>query len=511
MTEKKENIVKEVSDKTETLLKSAIKGSKVEIAKKEVAIVTEVMDSIVIAKGFTEVGAEECVIVGGECMGIVSMIEDENIKITLLDKSNKIVVGSEVKRTHRPLEIPTGDCLLGRVVDGLGRPLDGQGALGKTTMLPAERPARPIIHRRPVRVPMETGIKVVDSLIPIGRGQRELILGDRQTGKTSIAIDTILHQKGRDVICVYCAIGQRDNSIANVLEVLKSNGAMDYTVIVKASGNELPGQQFIAAYSATTIAEYFMDNGKDVLVVYDDLTRHARAYREISLLLERSPGREAYPGDIFYIHSRLLERSTRLKEEFGGGSITSLPIIETEAENLSAYIPTNVISITDGQLYLSPGQFQKGILPAIDIGKSVSRVGSSAQLKSYKATTGTLGVEFSQFEELEMFALFATKLDDVTKKIIDRGKKLRLLFKQDKYKTVSTEGQIAIFLCFKKGLFDQLETEAEVRKAEQIAIETMQEDFFDVVKTIRKNEKIDDRTIEEFLKAMRKKLKLDTK
>jgi len=331
---------------------------------------------------------------------------------------------------------------------------------------PIERPAPHIMDRSPVTVPLQTGIKVVDALVPIGRGQRELILGDRQTGKTAIAIDTILNQRGQDVLCVYCAIGQRASAVAKAVADLRENGAMEYTVVVVTEGNDPPGLSYIAPYAATSIAEYFMEQGRDVLIVYDDLTNHARAYRELSLLLRRPPGREAYPGDIFYIHSRLLERATHLREELGGGSLTALPIIETEAQNIAAYIPTNLISITDGQIYLSPNLFELGILPAVDVGKSVSRVGGKAQRAAYRAVAGDLKLAYAQFEELETFARFGTRLDENTRKVIEHGKRIRACLKQHEFEPVSVPGQIAILMALAGRLFDDVPLE-KMRDAEQ--------------------------------------------
>jgi F-type H+-transporting ATPase subunit alpha len=338
----------------------------------------------------------------------------------------------------------------------LGKPLDGKGAIAATCRRPVERPAPPIMDRAPVVEPLQTGLKVVDAMIPVGRGQRELILGDRQSGKTAIAIDTILNQRGNNVLCVYCAIGQRASAVAKVVAKLRENHAMDYCVVVVAEGNEAPGLAYVTPYAATSVAEYFMENGRDVLIVYDDLTHHARSYRELSLLLRRPPGREAFPGDIFYIHSRLLERATHLCKERGGGSLTALPIIETEAQDISAYIPTNLISITDGQIYLSPTLFELGILPAVDVGKSVSRVGGAAQRAAYRAVAGTLKLAYSQFEELEAFARFGTRLDDSTRRIIDHGRRIRACLKQPESEPVPLLEQIAVLLALEAGLFDRV-------------------------------------------------------
>jgi len=326
--------------------------------------------------------------------------------------------------------------------------------MAASTRLPIERPAPPIMDRAPVTEPLQTGLKVIDALIPIGRGQRELILGDRQTGKTAIALDTILNQRGQNVVCVYCAIGQRASAVAKAVAILREKGAMDYTVVVVTEGNEPPGLAYIAPYAATSIAEHFMEAGRDVLIVYDDLTQHARAYRELSLLLRRPPGREAFPGDIFYIHSRLLERATHLRKELGGGSLTALPIIETEAQNISAYIPTNLISITDGQIYLSPSLFELGVLPAVDVGKSVSRVGGKAQRAAYRVVAGDLKLGYAQFEELETFARFGARLDQDTRKIIEHGRRIRACLKQPEFAPVSVPAQIAVLLALTAELFD---------------------------------------------------------
>ena len=472
---------------------------------KEEGTVIDVNNSVVVGKGFTNIKFEECVLIKNKYHGIVSVIEKDIIKVILLDKTNDIIIGDKITRTYEPLKVPVDDNMIGRILNGLGVPIDDGNSIKADEYYNVERPSKGIMERQSVKEPLETGIKVIDSLIPIGKGQRELILGDKQTGKTSIAIDTILHQKNTDAICIYCCIGQRDNNVANVIKVLKDNDAMKYTILVHASSSELSGMQYIAPYTATSIAEYFMEKGRDVLIVYDDLTKHARAYREISLLLGKNPGREAFPADIFYIHSRLLERSTRLKDDLGGGSITSLPIVETEAENISAYIPTNIISITDGQIYLSPSLFQKGILPAIDIGKSVSRVGSSAQFIAYKQSVGTLGIEYAQFEELEMFSKFSTNLDGETQKIIDNGKRIREIFKQDINDTYSVEEQIAIFLSLNNGIFDNVPLD-KIKKAESTIKNIINSDFCDIKEAIKNNKKIPQDIISNFLFKVREKI-----
>ncbi len=369
------------------------------------------------------------------------------------------------------MDVAVGSRLLGRVIDPLGRPLDGGASIPAETRLPIERPAPAIMDRAPVTVPLQSGLMVVDALIPIGRGQRELILGDRQTGKTAIALDTILNQQDQDVVCVYCAIGQRASAVAKTVAVLRERGALDYTVVVVTEGNDPPGLAYIAPYAATSIAEHFMELGRDVLIVYDDLTHHARAYRELSLLLRRPPGREAFPGDIFYIHSRLLERATHLSAERGGGSLTALPIIETEAQNISAYIPTNLISITDGQIYLSPALFELGVLPAVDVGKSVSRVGGKAQRAAYRAVAGDLKLAYAQFEELETFARFGARLDADTRRIVAHGRRIRACLMQSEFAPASVPAQIAILLALTAELFDTVpvdrmkDAESSVREA----------------------------------------------
>jgi F-type H+/Na+-transporting ATPase subunit alpha len=354
------------------------------------------------------------------------------------------------------VDVPVGDRLLGRIIDPTGKPLDGLGPLSGGDRLPVERPAAHIMDRAPVTIPLQTGLKVIDALIPVGRGQRELILGDRQTGKTAIALDSILNQRDKNVLCVYCAIGQRASGVAKVIATLREKGALAYTVVVVTEGNDPPGLAYIAPYAATSIAEHFMAQGRDVLVVYDDLTHHARSYRELSLLLRRPPGREAFPGDIFYIHSRLLERATHLRPELGGGSLTALPIIETEAQDISAYIPTNLISITDGQIYLSPGLFELGVLPAVDVGRSVSRVGGKAQRAAYRAVAGALKLAYAQFEELEAFSRFGARLDEPTRQQLEHGRRIRACLKQQEFSPLAVPVQITVLLALTAGLFDRV-------------------------------------------------------
>jgi len=420
----------------------------------EVGRITNVSTGIARVSGLPRVGFEEVLKFPGDVYGIAFNVDEDEIGVVLLGDYSQLRAGDEVERRGHVMDVPVCDGLIGRVVNPLGRPLDDHGPVVSSERLPLERPAPPIMNRAPVTVPLQTGIKVIDALIPIGRGQRELILGDRQTGKTAIAIDTILNQRDQNVLCVYCAIGQRASGVAKVVATLREHDAMEYTIVVVTEGNDAPGLAYIAPYSATSIAEHFMNQGRDVLIVYDDLTHHARAYRELSLLLRRPPGREAFPGDIFYIHSRLLERATHLRKELGGGSLTALPIIETQAQNISAYIPTNLISITDGQIYLSPSLFELGVLPAIDVGRSVSRVGGKAQRAAYRAVAGNLKLAYAQFEELETFARFGARLDDDTRTIIEHGRRIRACLKQPEFSPVSVPAQIALLLALTENLFD---------------------------------------------------------
>lgn len=427
-----------------------------QLIPKEVGVIATCSTGIVKVSGLPGVGFEELVKFPGNLYGIAFNVDPEEIGVVLLGEYSHLHAGDEVERTGRVMDVPVGESLIGRVINPLGEPLDNMEPILVEQRLPIERPAPDVVDREPVTVSLQTGIKVIDALIPVGRGQRELIMGDRQTGKTAIAIDTIINQHDQNVLCIYCAIGQRSASVAKVVADLRDKGAMEYTIVVVTEGNDAPGLNFIAPYAATSIAEYFMEKGKDVLIVYDDLTHHARAYREISLLLRRPPGREAFPGDIFYIHSRLLERSTHLNRELGGGSLTALPIVETEAQNISAYIPTNLISITDGQIYLSPNLFELGVLPAVDVGKSVSRVGGKAQRPAYRSVTGALKLAYAQFEELETFAKFGTRLDEHTRKVIEHGRRIRSCLKQPASHPVTLAEQIVVLLALTNGYFDSV-------------------------------------------------------
>jgi F-type H+-transporting ATPase subunit alpha len=432
---------------------------------RETGTVLSVSTGVAVVTGLPGVGYEELVAFAGGISGIAFNIDPDQVGVVLLGDYALLQAGDQVTRTGRVMDVAVGDGLLGRVIDPVGKPLDGKGAIESDTRLPIERPAAAIMERNAVSVPLQTGIKVIDALIPIGRGQRELILGDRQTGKSAIALDTILNQRGQDMVCIYCAIGQRASSVAAAIDTLRQQGAMAYTVVVVTEGDCAPGLAYIAPYAATSIAEHFMQAGRDVLIVYDDLTQHARAYRELSLLLRRPPGREAFPGDIFYIHSRLLERSTHLSQVLGGGSLTALPIIETEAEDMAAYIPTNLISITDGQIYLSPKLFELGILPAVDVGQSVSRVGGKAQRSSYRAVAGHLKLAYAQFEELESFVRFGARLDAASTAVIEHGRRIRACLQQPQFAPVAVQAQIAVLIALADGMFDAVALE-QMREAE---------------------------------------------
>jgi len=476
---------------TFNVLERTLESHDAHLEVKEVGTISYVGPGTVRVSGLRGVKSDELIRFAGNRLGMAFDVYQEETGVVLLDESEGLEAGEEVQRTGRVLDIPVGEGLLGRVVDGLGRPLDDLGVVRSEKRLPVERPAPSIMDRLPVTVPLQTGLKVVDALIPIGRGQRELIVGDRQTGKTAIAVDTIINQKHGDVVCIYCAAGKRASAVAGVVADLRERGAMDNSIIVMATEEDPPGLQFITPYSATTLGEYFMEQGRDVLVVFDDLTRHARAYRELSLLLRRPPGREAYPGDIFYIHSRLLERFTHLREELGGGSLSALPIIETEAQNISAYIPTNLISITDGQVYLSPDLFQKGILPAVDVGRSVSRVGGKTQLLAYRAVAGDLRLSYSQFEELEAFARFGTQLDEETRKTLERGRRVREILKQPQYRPMPVAEQVAALVAVNEGVFDSLET-GKIGRAETKVWQAVSSQLPELCERIEKGEKIND-------------------
>ncbi|MEK7459001.1 MAG: F0F1 ATP synthase subunit alpha [Patescibacteria group bacterium] len=438
-------------------LRAQVAAYKADAHAETVGTVLAVADGVARVEGLAQVKAQEMLDFGG-ITGIALNLEEEQVGAILLGDASGVKEGDTVRATGRILSVPVSDDIVGRVVDALGNPIDGKGALTNATFMPVEKIAPGVMSRKSVGVPMQTGIKAIDALIPIGRGQRELIIGDRQTGKTAIAIDTILNQKGLGVKCVYVAIGQKESKIANIKARLEKAGAMEYTTIVLAGASDPASMLYIAPYAGCAIAEYFMAKGEDVLIVYDDLSKHAWAYREISLLLRRPPGREAYPGDVFYLHSRLLERAARVSEEHGGGSITALPIIETQGGDVAAYIPTNVISITDGQIYLESDLFYRGQRPALNVGLSVSRVGSAAQTKAMKNVAKTLKVDLAQFRELEAFAQFASDMDDATKKQIERGRRAMELMKQKQYSPLPFFEQAVVIFALNNGYVDGVDT-----------------------------------------------------
>ncbi len=442
-----------------SLIKAQIKNYSSQTETKEVGVVTSIGDGIALIYGLDNAMSGELLEFPNHVYGMALNLERDSVGAILLNNTSSIKEGDKVTTTKHILEVPVGNALIGRVVNPLGEPIDGKGPLGETKRRPIERKATGVIERESVSVPLQTGIKIIDALIPIGRGQRELIIGDRQTGKTSIAIDTIINQKGKNVHCIYVAIGQKESTVASLVDTLTKYGAMEYTTIVAANASDPAPLQYIAPYSGAAIGEEFMFNGEDALIIYDDLSKHAVAYRELSLLLHRPPGREAYPGDIFYLHSRLLERAAKLSKELGGGSLTALPIIETQAGDFSAYIPTNVISITDGQIYLNSNLFHSGIRPAVQPGLSVSRVGGAAQIKAIKKTCGTLRLDLASYQELESFTQFGSDLDEATAKKLERGKKSLQLMVQPVHETMPVELEVISIYALTKGYLDSIPLE----------------------------------------------------
>jgi len=495
----------EVIDNAFAELKEAEESHSSQLNPSEVGRIIKVTTGIAIVSGLPNVGFEELIKFPGDLFGIAFNVDKDEVGVVLLGDHSHLHSGDEVKRTGRVMDIMVGEELLGRIIDPLGRPLDGKGIINTSNRLAIERNATPIMDRAPVKKPLQTGIKAIDALIPIGRGQRELILGDRQIGKTTIAIDTILNQRDQDLVCIYCAIGQRASAVAKAVATLQKNGAMEYTAVIVTEGDNPPGLVYIAPYAATSVAEFFMESGRDVLIVYDDLTNHARAYRELSLLLRRPPGREAFPGDIFYIHSRLLERSTHLSKEKGGGSITALPIIETEAQDISAYIPTNLISITDGQIYLSPSLFELGILPAINVAKSVSRVGGKAQLKAFSEITGHLKLAYAQFEELENFSKFGARLDEDNKKVIEHGLRIRACLKQLESRPVPVLAQIIILIALTSGLLDPIDLD-RITEAEDALSKASTNIPPDLVENLHRDNKLNEKDRETILNIAKEAL-----
>lgn len=472
------------------LIKTQIKGFEKEIDIQEVGTVISVGDGIARIYGLEKAMAGELLEFQGGLQGMVLNLEEDNVGAALLGSDQTVKEGSTVKRTGRIVEVPVGKGLMGRVVNALGQPIDNKGPLEAAERRRVEIKAPGIVARKSVKEPLQTGIKAIDAMIPIGRGQRELIIGDRQTGKTAVAIDTIINQKGQNVFCIYVAIGQKQSTVAQISEKLKQFGAMDYTVIVAATASSPAPLQFLAPYAGCAIGEYFRDNGMHALIIYDDLSKHAVAYRQLSLLLRRPPGREAYPGDVFYLHSRLLERAAKLSDALGGGSLTALPIIETQAGDVSAYIPTNVISITDGQIFLETDLFYSGIRPAINVGLSVSRVGGSAQIKAMKSVAGTLRLELAQYRELAAFAQFGSDLDPATQKQLNRGSKLVEILKQGQYKPLPVEKQVLVIYAATNGYVDAYPNSALKRYEEEL-IAFMESRHPEIIEEIRTKKAID--------------------
>ena len=493
------------AEEISALLKSQIENYQFEVKSTDVGSVIEVGDGIARVYGLNEIMSGELVeFTKTGVMGLAQNLEDTNVGIVILGPTTDIKEGDEVRRTGRVMDVPVGEELIGRVVDPLGQPVDGRGPINITKRRPIESPAVGVMGRKSVSVPFQTGIKAIDALVPIGRGQRELIIGDRQTGKTAVAIDSILAQKGQDVICIYVAIGQKESTVRSVVETLKEHGALDYTIVVTAAASQPAPLLYIAPYAGVAMAEEFMFNGKDVVIVYDDLSKQAAAYRELSLLLKRPPGREAYPGYVFYLHSRLLERAARVNEDFGGGSITALPFVETQAGDISAYIPTNVISITDGQIFLQSDLFFSGIRPAINAGLSVSRVGGSAQIKAMKKVSGTLRLDLASYRELESFAQFGSDLDPATREKLERGKRTVEVLKQDLHKPLPVEKQVMILYALTHGYLDDVEVK-DIHRFEQELYAYLDAHETEAVKHIVKTKDLpDEKVMNEAIEAFKK-------
>ncbi len=493
------------ADEITKIIREQIENYETKVSVDEVGTVISLGDGIARVHGLDKVMAGELLQFPHDVAGIAMNLEEDQVGAVLLGEYTEIKEGDEVKRTGRIMSVPVGEAMIGRVVNSLGQPIDDKGPIATTAFLPVERIAPGVIDRQPVREPMATGLKAIDSMIPIGRGQRELIIGDRQTGKTAVALDTIINSRGNNLICIYNAIGQKRSSIAQVVKILEDAGAMEYTIVVAASASEPAPMQYISPYAATAIGEYFRDSKRHALVIYDDLSKHAASYREISLLLRRPPGREAYPGDVFYLHSRLLERASKLSDKNGGGSLTALPVIETQAGDVSAYIPTNVISITDGQIYLETDLFNSGIRPAVNVGLSVSRVGGSAQIKAMRQVAGTLKLELAQYRELAAFAQFGSDLDKATQAQLNRGQRLVEVLKQGQYAPLPFSKQIMIIFAGTNGYLDDLAIE-DVRPFEAGLYQYVDTMNLGLLKTI-----MEKKTLDDALKADIKKLLDDYK
>ncbi|MBE0460616.1 MAG: F0F1 ATP synthase subunit alpha [Candidatus Aminicenantes bacterium] len=497
------------ADEISKIIQKQIEGYEAGVDIKEVGTVTSVGDGIARIYGLDWVMYNELIEFQNGVFGLALNLEEDNVGAILLGESHLVKEGDIVKRTHRIVQVPSGPALIGRVINPLGMPLDDKGPIKSDKYMAVERLAPGVVERMPVKEPLQTGIKPIDAMIPIGRGQRELIIGDRQTGKTAIVIDAIINQKGKDMICIYVAIGQKNSTVAYIIETLEEHGAMDYSIVVAAGASDPSSLQYLAPYCGCAIGEYFRDNGQHALVVYDDLSKHAAAYREISLLLRRPPGREAFPGDVFYLHSRLLERAAKFNEENGGGSLTALPIIETQAGDVSGYIPTNVISITDGQIYLEPELFNAGIRPAINVGISVSRVGANAQIKAMKQVAGKLRLELAQYRELVTFAQFGTELDKTSKAQLDRGERLTETLKQKQYEPLPVEKQILIIYAGTRGFLDEIEV-SKISDYEVKLYEYFEKEHTPLVKKLAEKKEIDaslDEAVKSAITSFNKKFK----
>ena len=489
------------ADEISKIIRQQIEGFDTSVEVSEVGTIIKVGDGIAEIFGLEKVMAGELLELPHEVAGIALNLEEDKVGAVLFGDYEKIKEGDQVRRTKRIMSVPVGEALIGRVVDPLGRPLDGKGPIDTTDFNPIEKIAPGVMERQPVREPMQTGLKAIDSMVPIGRGQRELIIGDRQTGKTAVAIDTILNSKGNDLICIYVAIGQKESTVAQVQKTLEEFGAMEYSIIVDASASSPAAMQYVAPYAGCAMGEYFRDRGKHVLCIYDDLSKHAWAYRSISLLLRRPPGREAYPGDVFYLHSRLLERASKLSDALGGGSLTALPVIETQAGDISAYIPTNVISITDGQIFLEADLFHSGVRPAINVGNSVSRVGGSAQIKAMKQVAGTLRLDLAQYRDLAAFAQFGSDLDKATLAQLNRGQRLTEILKQPQYVPMSIEQQVLVIWAATNGFIDEVALE-DVKKFETGLLTFVENAHSGLLAKIREKKSLGDDLKEEMKAAV---------
>jgi F-type H+-transporting ATPase subunit alpha len=481
------------ADEITEILKRQLAGYETSIDVAEVGTVLSVGDGIARVYGLDKAMAGELLDFGHDLFGLALNLEEDNVGVVLLGETREVSEGQEVRRTGKIIRVPVGPAMIGRVVDALGRPIDGKGPVATTEFYPLERIAPGVIERQPVREPVQTGLKAIDAMIPIGRGQRELVIGDRQTGKTAVALDTIINQKGKGLICIYVATGQKKSTAAQVVKTLEEYGAMEHTIVVSASASDPAPMQFIAPYAGCAMGEYFLYNKQHALTIYDDLSKHAASYREISLLLRRPPGREAYPGDVFYLHSRLLERAAKLSDKRGGGSLTSIPFIETQAGDVSAYIPTNVISITDGQIYLESDLFYSGVRPAVNVGLSVSRVGGNAQIKAMKQVAGTLRIDLAQYRELAAFAQFGSDLDAATQKMLARGARLTELLKQPQFSPLKMEEQVCVIFAGTRGYLDAIPVSA-VTKFEQDLLRLLRGEGADILSAIRTEKALSETT-----------------